>query len=527
MKKENYILIALIILCGTIYSPFALDSTLTIRHIIWAAMTLVLCGCCCLRKKSQINGLFFVITYALIGYCIMSAISISKAENVAEAINPVLISLVSLIFFICAVQIVDKKTIIKYLTWFGLALSIFGLYEILKTPNIIEGTGIGFASGRNLWSSSLMLLAPFSLYSAAKKNKVGIISSILLAVNILFLQTRSVYVAIFVATLITALLYNNRILLAALACIIILALFHGRTTNTYSLHCRLNMWSNTVKLICDEPILGVGAGNWKLTSPRHGNVCNHFDTKIIKETQYQRAHNDFLETFAETGVIGGFCYLAIFVLGLCYTARMRDRTLAWTMRWGLIAYMVFAFFSFPKERAFQSILLFTILALIVKDSPMRYIWSTRRNFKALAFSTAIITMSIYVSACRHDSERYMRKMLKARGKGQYAKAIEIIDNNYNPVATMLGYAVTPIQHYRAEANFYLNKHDEAFADYLKAYELHPNHSCTLSNIGQYKLLQRKHKEAQYFLDKANTVFPGQSVITKPLTRLNKMRESWQ
>ena len=100
--------------------------------------------------------------------------------------------------------------------------------------------------------------------------------------------------------------------------------------------------------------------------------------------------------------------------------------------------------------------------------------------------------------------------------------VDIIDENYTPFSTMLGYAVTPILQYRAEAHYYLNNQAEAYADYLRAYNLHPNHPAILTNIGSYKIKEKDYAGALYFYSKANSIMPGLPVITKPLERLQEV-----
>src|SRR5690606_731233 len=108
----------------------------------------------------------------------------------------------------------------------------------------------------------------------------------------------------------------------------------------------------TLHLVQEEPILGVGLGNWKvrvlkeenLTSP--GYVLNY------------KAHNDFLETTAETGLLGGLLYLSIFALIFWQFLRRflskdnNDEELSafFLPAVGMVFYSFDALFNFPQDR---------------------------------------------------------------------------------------------------------------------------------------------------------------------------------
>ena len=527
MKKENYILVVGIILCGFISNSSQLDPSLVIRHIAWCIMTVLLCGCLFLKQRKNLSVLNTLLFAFFLAYCAITTISIVKADNPSESLYFILMAWVSLIFFVCVASVIDKKIIIKALVCMGLCFAIYGLHDIVMASmnNGIKSTpGLGFATGRNLWSSSLLLLLPFSLYSAAKKNKIAIIAVILLLINIILLQTRSVYAALFVSAFISLVVYKKKLAVLLVVVVLLCVPIFDRLRGTGSLSYRLQSWNKSVKTFCDEPMLGVGAGNWKTAVPRYGNVIKYDKSR---EIFLQRAHNDFIEVFTETGIFGGLCYLSIFTIAIHYSRRAIDKTLAWSMRFGITSYMVFAFFSFPRERAIHSILLLVMIALIVKECPHKENWCEKRNIKTFSVCTAIILLALFVNYHRYATERYCRKMLVAKANKDWGEVLKIINENYTPYSTMLGHAVTPILQYRAEANFYLNNQSAAYSDYLSAYRNHPNHAAILTNIGSYKIRERKFKEALYFYDRANTVMPGLPVITEPLSKLREIEVSWR
>jgi O-antigen ligase len=455
------------------------------------------------------------------GYCVFSVVSVIKAANKSESLYAVLVALNTGIFFVLIAATIDKKTFIRLMVYLGLFLASFGLYEIIKIgpSNMVAYYELGFTNGRNLWASTLLFLLPFALYSAFKKNRLAILTAILLVIDIVLLQTRSVYLGLFVATIITLWSYRKWTVIPLLIVTVICICSFSRLRNYSSLIDRFQSWGRSVKTYCDEPLFGVGAGNWKIATPRYGNTFTSKNGSAV--AHYQRAHNDFLEVFVETGFMGGMCYVGTFLIALYYSFKARDRLIGITMRFGIISYMVFAFFSFPRERAPHTMLILAMIALIVREYHLRREWIIGRNYKAVALCTLVISFLFFVNYERHKAEWYLLDAMNAKVSGEWEKVIEIIDKHYSPFATMLTYSVTPVMQYRAEANFVLKNHEQAFIDYKKAYQLHPNHACILANIGYYEMKHNDLKTARDYYKKANKICPHIKYLSVMIEKLDK------
>ena len=119
-------------------------------------------------------------------------------------------------------------------------------------------------------------------------------------------------------------------------------------------------WRNSWELIKDHPLMGVGLGNWKIIDLKYENRTSQDKNYIY------HAHNDFIETTAETGVFGGLAYLLIFIYALFSLAKTISGKLPFAeplfifiSSLGLLCYGVDAFFNFPSDRA-EIQLLFSI-----------------------------------------------------------------------------------------------------------------------------------------------------------------------
>ena len=73
---------------------------------------------------------------------------------------------------------------------------------------------------------------------------------------------------------------------------------------------RLNVWEASLEMWNDNPVIGVGAGNWKLAIPPY---LKDFDFKI-QEINWLRPHNDFLWVLTEKGIIGLVIYVSLFLV---------------------------------------------------------------------------------------------------------------------------------------------------------------------------------------------------------------------
>jgi O-antigen ligase len=59
------------------------------------------------------------------------------------------------------------------------------------------------------------------------------------------------------------------------------------------------MRQDTFRLFLDHPLIGTGLGTFEMVFPPYDSL---YDGRIVNH-----AHNDYLETLAETGVVGGLC----------------------------------------------------------------------------------------------------------------------------------------------------------------------------------------------------------------------------
>ena len=111
---------------------------------------------------------------------------------------------------------------------------------------------------------------------------------------------------------------------------------------------RVENWRDSVPMIADFPLFGVGLSTW-------GAVFPKYDESFFFGNQARRAHNDYIQILSETGLIGaGFLFLAGFFAVRRFLRVLRDRSdSSWAvhvaMGCGLVALLVHAFVDFDLQ----------------------------------------------------------------------------------------------------------------------------------------------------------------------------------
>jgi len=131
--------------------------------------------------------------------------------------------------------------------------------------------------------------------------------------------------------------------------------FQALSTSQDTFSVRIRLWRNTLRMGEEHFVKGVGLGNFSVVYPRYQRSAA-IDLKFSDEGQWRRAHNDYLQTFAEMGMVGLFFmgWLLFALIRTCF-ALMGEETRG-ELRYLLMGVMVAlgglsvsAFFSFPFQ----------------------------------------------------------------------------------------------------------------------------------------------------------------------------------
>jgi len=300
---------------------------------------------------------------------------------------------------------------------------------------------MGNNGNKNVMAASLLIKFPFALYYILKSKSagkiIGVVSLFVGVFALFILNTRSTFVglililAIFTITtvffkknlgaksIITQLAYFLvPVVIAFFAANLVLsnALKMQETQGGYGTVTkrladitvakgsdRIHLWSAAVDYFKKHPIIGDGYGNWKLASiPYEKEFTNDLFVPY-------HSHNDFLETFADLGIVGGGLYAFLFLLVLLFSIRIwrnekyKHLHLVATISFmAITCYFVDAFLNFPTERtsmqtmlALSAALVFAPFPLLLSEADKRAIGKENNtNIKSTVISGSIIAVVV-------------------------------------------------------------------------------------------------------------------------------------
>ncbi|MEN9696741.1 MAG: hypothetical protein RLZ56_162 [Bacteroidota bacterium] len=347
----------------------------------------------------------------------------------------------------------DLKSVFLQLSLLGSLVLLYDAFTVIK--GFSEKVGdmsldslvislMGNNGNKNVMAASLLIKFPFALYyilnSKITGKVVGLLSLFLGVFALFILNTRSTFVGLFLILIIftASTLYFKRksnkksivIQLALFIVPVIIAFFaanmvlenaiaiqgtqggYGTVTKRVAdirvdnSGGRLHLWAGAIDYFKHHPFIGGGYGNWKLASiPYEKEFTNDLFVPY-------HSHNDFLETFADLGIIGGVLYATLFLLVLLFTIRIwmnekwKDYHLMATIAFmGITCYFVDAFLNFPTERtsmqtmfAFSAALVFAPHYLFEKKEQAVHVvfakWGTK-IFLLVCF--VMVVPSIYIN----------------------------------------------------------------------------------------------------------------------------------
>ncbi len=357
------------------------------------------------RNSSEKQFFFFRnrVGFIYLVFMLVSLLSFLKAYNILESVLHFtkIFSVFTAAYLVSIILRSDRR----YLTHLSLAMvTLLVVDSITVFYNISEGILAGLGprigelksvySNKNILAASIFVKIPFALWLFTFKKgyvKAYAITAVFLAfVATLFMSTRAFYlgsILLFFAFLtFTIIRYHRRnekhrlvrLLVFSVVTFILGIIVFSMTLNylypkspgdVYSLdfvsrlktiggggglggQLRTSSWERTIQLIGEEPLLGVGLGNWKVEVLKYENQVS------VDYIYMYKNHNDFLETAAETGIPGGLLFIGIFAMAFyCFLRTFFSRNAPeesykylFLPAFGLFCYVFDAFFNFPSDR---------------------------------------------------------------------------------------------------------------------------------------------------------------------------------
>ncbi|MCX6305361.1 MAG: O-antigen ligase family protein [Bacteroidetes bacterium] len=188
---------------------------------------------------------------------------------------------------------------------------------------------------------------------------------------------------------------------------------------------RVIFWKKSACLVAAHPLLGVGAGNWRINVASCPKPVNPDHT--FKNYTYSQPHNEWVGFLSELGIPGFLLAVFLFftpvIIVFFRIMVRREKMPVVTVFYAsfLAGFYLFACFDFPFKRIEHNVLLFSILAFLLLKIPMKgwCVTSRRKAWKYVAlFLIAGLTFTAAVVLMRTRGEYYTRLMFRNEGKDQ-------------------------------------------------------------------------------------------------------------
>ncbi len=217
----------------------------------------------------------------------------------------------------------------RLLAFAGMAVSCVGLYQAISRGIVMHDRISGFFDIYMTFAGMLALVITVSLATIFFDYRRGKDSWIFLAllltcVAVLLSLTRNAWIGIMVGATILIVLKRPKALFV-LPVVAILAFYfspegvQNRIRSVVDLENETNrerilLWSAGVRIVADNPVLGVGQNSFPLVYPK-------YRSPDVNEPSISHLHNNFLEIAAERGLLGLVAWSSFWIYALCLMAK--------------------------------------------------------------------------------------------------------------------------------------------------------------------------------------------------------------
>ncbi len=594
----NYIYIATWAILPLIYAAYkdvAQDPGLYPRHVFLALSALLCVGILFTKKATPLP---FRLTLAVISFFLLwhfagYSNAIAKTEFWATfSRNSLMLAYLLLTFQLLRNNFLQFSAIIKGVVLFAALSALSILPELLKVVfggNYIEEiyNVRGLFTHKNFAASALLLAIPFLYLGTQNMTKtwrtLALATLGLAILEIALLRTRGVWIGFFSGIAATVVLQflstqkDNRqlkwvglgtgIFVVILSAVFLVGNGSESVLNRSNIDMRFRYWESTVNMVKEEPITGIGAGNWGMNFPKYGLQGTN-QSVMEGETNESRPHNDMLWVLSEMG-IPAWIALAVFQLYLLFInvkllnhTNGEKRNYAMAGIFALVAFAVYGLGEFPMERTVMVGMLMLFAAETLRLGEEEGVLKKPLfTLSATALNSTILVLAVlafWIGNARVRGEKNAKKAVNAylnrdpAGMLQFGEAAKntffVIDIYNTPMQYFTGLGYLSNQNFaQAESEFkegldvnpyhintiaqlgdtykFQKQYDKALAEYDRALAISPQfYRAGLSKVEVY-LLQNKNLEALRSLNLVShkTNYPKyQQVGTEVLMRLTKM-----
>lgn len=476
--------------CSLLIDPFAYNSISAPKNLLFSVGAPFFLLLALLRAKAIHIGIIPFLYFLRIVW-----LAIGNPEWVIHPSNDgFYLSVGILCWMIFVVQLksnFDKKLFLKVLFWIGIIEVFIGIWQIIsyvpdplypiKTP--FMGT-FGTPNGLGIFLVLSLLSGIYLIYSN-QRNYVYWLGSIVLFTGIFLSESRGSILALlstFTFTLVITsyhkkkLSYRKWIVVSGISMIAIASLFLYRI-DVESTSGRWMIWEITGLMIQDKPLFGVGQGNYAVEylnyQATYFEDSTHSENEI-KAANIKQAHNEFLQSFAEGGIVNSMLLLLIWVIPFYQASKRLAKNFDYLMLVQLgihTAIFVHALIDSPLHVLPVAIVGYTNLVLLSSDK-----FNIKKKSLVRLFFLVLTSSYLILSA--------FKQIAKYPGFHHWKKGVEHSVN----------------MEWKA-----------AILDLSKAIEYLPEKGELLFNLGTANIFNNQYSKGLYFTNESKKYFNDKNI----------------
>ena len=214
-------------------------------------------------------------------------------------------------------------------------------------------------------------------------------------------------------------------------------------TTTSSANARFPAWVNTIAMFKDNPIMGVGVGQWSEVYPLYYDTLAK-DIGFGDVTKFVKPHNEYLSLLSTTGLVGFSLLIWLFAVSaksswaVLADATNQSRYLSLALTLGLTGFAVVAFFSFPIKSFVTGFFAMVFVALLASlaTSKVNTVFNLN-NFKyfgLLSLLVFVMLLMTYYSYHIVKASQIKNNAVVAFNNGKVGDAIRLSKDflSHNP-----------------------------------------------------------------------------------------------
>jgi tetratricopeptide (TPR) repeat protein len=248
---------------------------------------------------------------------------------------------------------------------------------------------------------------------------------------------------------------------------------------------RIPLWINTIEMIKDHPLIGVGINQWSEHYPLYYDKVAK-DVTFNEKAQAKRLHNEYIETLASVGLIGytllllALFYIVRYIVVILIDVGNKNRLIVLSSTLGMVGFAVVAFFSFPVQSYLPAFILMSFVAIVLRSSDPSEDSFYKVKDKYFLSSFVVAALLLYSGNFVYkllSAEHYYQKSIKPYYIGDFDSGLK-----YSAMARQLSPEVW--KHNQMNATFLMkkNRFKEAIVLLEKANAISPYNIYSLFNL---------------------------------------------